>query len=158
MALPLQCRVATPDDLDELTNLFDLYRQFYQCTPDQRAAFNWLRENLKGQRSTIFVADLQGRIAGFTQLYPALCSVELAPYFVLYDLFVEKSFRRQGVARALMNHAAQWAMAAGASRLDLETAHDNIDAQALYTSLGYERDNVFLKYSLALAAPAQGAP
>ena len=69
---------------------------------------------------------------------------------MLYDLYVSKPARRQGIARALMNAARDWAKTQGAARLDLETARDNIAGQALYRSLGYELDEVFLKFSLDL--------
>jgi len=143
-------RSASQSDLEGLTILFDQYRQFYQCAPDLAAARNWLKENIEQGRSAIFVADSGGTLLGFTQLYPALCSVDLVDYFVLYDLFVVEAARRQGIARALMNAASDWAKAQGAARLDLETARDNIPGQALYRDLGYELDEVFLKFSLDL--------
>ncbi|MBL6697132.1 MAG: GNAT family N-acetyltransferase [Luminiphilus sp.] len=143
-------RSASQSDLEGLTILFDQYRQFYQCAPDLAAARNWLKENIEQERSAIFVADSGGTLLGFTQLYPALCSVDLVDYFVLYDLFVVEAARRQGIARALMNAASDWAKAHGAARLDLETARDNIPGQALYKDLGYELDEVFLKFSLDL--------
>lgn len=143
-------RSASQSDLEGLTILFDQYRQFYQCAPDLAAARNWLKENIEQGRSAIFVADSRGTLLGFTQLYPALCSVDLVDYFVLYDLFVVEAARRQGIARALMNAASDWAKAHGAARLDLETARDNIPGQALYKDLGYELDEVFLKFSLDL--------
>lgn len=143
-------RSASQSDLEGLTILFDQYRQFYQCAPDLAAARNWLKENIEQGRSAIFVADSGGTLLGFTQLYPALCSVDLVDYFVLYDLFVVEAARRQGIARALMNAASDWAKAQGAARLDLETARDNIPGQALYKDLGYELDEVFLKFSLDL--------
>ena len=143
-------RGASQSDLEGLTILFDQYRQFYQCAPDLAAARNWLKENIEQGRSAIFVADSGGTLLGFTQLYPALCSVDLVDYFVLYDLFVVEAARRQGIARALMNAASDWAKAQGAARLDLETARDNIPGQALYRDLGYELDEVFLKFSLDL--------
>mgnify|MGYP005999799647 CR=1 FL=1 len=143
-------RSASQSDLEGLTILFDQYRQFYQCAPDLAAARNWLKENIEQERSAIFVADSGGTLLGFTQLYPALCSVDLVDYFVLYDLFVVEAARRQGIARALMNTASDWAKAHGAARLDLETARDNIPGQALYKDLGYELDEVFLKFSLDL--------
>ncbi|MDA0649543.1 MAG: GNAT family N-acetyltransferase [Proteobacteria bacterium] len=143
-------RSASQSDLEGLTILFDQYRQFYQCAPDLAAARNWLKENIEQERSAIFVADSGGTLLGFTQLYPALCSVDLVDYFVLYDLFVVEAARRQGIARALMNAASDWAKAQGAARLDLETARDNIPGQALYKDLGYELDEVFLKFSLDL--------
>ena len=143
-------RLAAAPDLDQLADLFDQYRQFYQCSPDLGAAQAWLAENIEAGRSTIFAADNGSKLLGFAQLYPALCSVDLADYFVLYDLFVVKAARRQGIARALMNAASDWAKVQGAARLDLETARDNYPGQALYRDLGYELDEVFLKFSLDL--------
>ena len=143
-------RLAESSELDQLTDLFDQYRQFYECPPDLSAAKNWIAENFERGRSTIFAANDDHRMVGFAQLYPALCSVDLVEYFVLYDLFVAPSARRQGIARALMNAASEWAEAQGAARLDLETARDNYPGQALYGDLGYELDEVFLKFSLDL--------
>ena len=144
-------RLAEARDLDQLAELFDQYRQFYECPPDLGAAKNWLAENLERGRSTLFAADNGSQLLGFTQLYPALCSVDLVEYYVVYDLYVIKAARRQGVARALMNAASEWAKAQGAARLDLETARDNVSGQALYRDLGYELDEVFLKFSLDLS-------
>lgn len=150
MNATITVRLAAAPDLDQLADLFDQYRQFYQCSPDLGAARAWLAENIEAGRSTIFAADNGSELLGFAQLYPALCSVDLADYFVLYDLFVVKAARRQGIARALMNAASDWAKAQGAARLDLETARDNYPGQALYRNLGYELDEVFLKFSLDL--------
>ena len=144
-------RLAEARDLDQLAELFDQYRQFYECPPDLGAAKNWIAENLERGRSTLFAADNGSQLLGFTQLYPALCSVDLVDYFVLYDLYVFEAARRQGIARALMNAASDWAKAQGADRLDLETARDNAPGQALYRDLGYELDEVFLKFSLDLS-------
>ena len=144
-------RLAEARDLDQLAELFDQYRQFYECPPDLGAAKSWLAENLERGRSTLFAADNGSQLLGFTPLYPALCSVDLVDYFVLYDLYVVEAARRQGIARALMNAASEWAKAQGADRLDLETARDNAPGQALYRDLGYELDEVFLKFSLDLS-------
>ena len=150
MNATITVRLAAASDLDQLADLFDQYRQFYQCSPDLGAARAWLAENIEAGRSTIFAADNGSELLGFTQLYPALCSVDLVDYFVLYDLFVVEAARRQGIARALMNAASDWAKAQGAARLDLETARDNYPGQTLYGDLGYELDEVFLKFSLDL--------
>ena len=147
----LTVRFARPDDIEHLAELFNRYRQFYDCPPDHHAAKRWLTINLAEARSTIFVADTGLELLGFTQLYPALCSVDLVKYFVLYDLFVAEAARRRGIARLLMNTASEWATTEGAARIDLETARDNVPGQSLYRSLGYEVDEVFLKFSLDLS-------
>ena len=146
-------RRARQDDLDNLAVLFDLYRQFYECPSDPEAAKRWLQHNMEAQRSIIFTADTGSELLGLTQLYPALCSVDLVEYYVLYDLYVLADARRQGVARALMNAASHWAREQGAARLDLETARDNAAGQALYRDLGYTLDEIFLKFSLDLTRP-----
>ena len=146
-------RLARQDDLDNLAVLFDLYRQFYECPSDPDAAKRWLQHNMEAQRSVIFTADTGSELLGLTQLYPALCSVDLVEYYVLYDLYVLEDARRQGVARALMNAASHWAREQGAARLDLETARDNAAGQALYRDLGYTLDEIFLKFSLDLTRP-----
>ena len=76
-------RLAGAQDLDQLADLFDQYRQFYEYPPDLTAAENWIAENLEQGRSTIFVADNGAGLLGFTQLYPALCSVDLVEYYVV---------------------------------------------------------------------------
>jgi ribosomal protein S18 acetylase RimI-like enzyme len=151
MSPQVQYREAGLPDLEAVASLFDAYRQFYSCEPDVESAKAWLSTNFTKQRSTVFVAvDAASNVVGFTQLYPALCSVDLVLYFVLYDLYVAQSHRRMGVGRGLMAAAKNWALAAGGARIDLETARDNGGAQALYEALGYEKDNVFYKYSLEL--------
>jgi len=142
-------RQAGEKDLDAAAGLFDLYRQFYEEKPDLKLAKCFLKERMKTGSSVIYLAlDGNGRAVGFMQLYPLFCSVAATPIWVLYDLYVDASVRRHGIGKQLMNQARELAKSTGASRIDLETAVDNINAQALYETLGYERDTEFFKYSL----------
>ena len=82
-------------------------------------------------------------------MYPSFCSVEAVKIQILYDLYVDLGFRKQGLGRRLMEQATQYARESGASRLDLLTAKDNFSGQALYESLGYVKTNQdFFAYSL----------
>jgi ribosomal protein S18 acetylase RimI-like enzyme len=49
-----------------------------------------------------------------------------------------------------MEAARKYAVHCGAGRLQLETAISNRPGQALYESLGWERDEEFYTYHLAL--------
>ncbi len=148
----LRIVTAGKEQLPALARLFDAYRQFYRREPDPALARRFLAENLKRERSVIFLAlDTGGRALGFTQLYPSWCSVTASQIWILYDLFVDASARQRGVGRALMQEAEKMARKSRASRIDLETATDNYDAQKLYEALGYERETEFYKYSLALS-------
>lgn len=141
---------ATPAHLDALAVLFDGYRQFYRTPSDLSAARDFLSERLATNDAVIFVVEVGGEPAGFTQLYPLFSSVRMRRVWLLNDLYVASDARRQGVARALMEAARQFAASTGAVALQLATEHGNVQAQALYEALGYERDTAFATYELTL--------
>ena len=148
-------RFAQEHDLAELASLFNAYRIFYEQPSDLAVAENFLRERMQHAESVILLADNPEahpghKLDGFCQLYPTFCSVEAKPIAVLYDLFVAPSARGRGVARRLMLAAQDYAKSSGKARLDLSTAKNNYTAQALYESLGYERDDVFYTYNLGI--------
>ncbi|MFL6699887.1 MAG: GNAT family N-acetyltransferase, partial [Vitreoscilla sp.] len=127
-------------------------RRFYEQPGDVALASAYLQERMERGESVVFVAEADEQLLGFCQLYPTWCSVAAARIFVLYDLFVDDGVRRAGVGRQLMLAAQAFAREAGAVRLDLSTARNNTRAQALYESLGWQRDDVYLTYNLPLQA------
>ena len=132
--------------------LFAGYLQFYQVPRSATEIHAFLLERLQRGDAQLFIArDEQGMAQGFTQLYPLQSSLSLAPAWLLSDLFVLPSARRQGVGEALMNAARAYAEASGACGLQLETAKTNLAGQALYERLGYVRDELYLTYWLSLA-------
>ncbi len=142
---------ATLADLAELAPLFDGYRQFYGQRADLARARDFLAERMERRESLLLLArDAQGSGVGFTQLYPLFSSVRTVRTWLLNDLFVAESARRQGIAAALLGAAADHARALGAASLSLSTALDNTPAQALYESLGWQRDHQFCEYGLVL--------
>jgi release factor glutamine methyltransferase len=147
----ISTRLAQQADADAVAALFNAYRQFYQQPDDLPLAARFIGERMRAQQSTILVAeDAAGTLLGFCQVYPSFCSVLAAPIGVLYDLFTSPAARKRGVGRALLQAAAQHARAQGWQRLDLTTARTNAQAQSLYESLQWQRDDVFLAYNLDL--------
>lgn len=147
----MKIRRFEPRDLAEMARLFNDYRVFYEQPSDLGLAKRFIAERTQADDSVIFIADAgNSMLAGFCQLYPSFCSVAGAPIYVLYDLFVSPSCRRAGVARQLLQAAASRARSDGKVRMDLTTAKDNLNAQALYESLGWTRDDVFYTYNLAV--------
>jgi len=135
----------------QIGQLFDLYRQFYQCDADLDLAIRYITERIEHAESTIFVAVDRDTLVGFVQLYPTFCSVQAVKRFVLYDLFVDVKSRNRGTGAALMNRAAEHAKQEGAARLDLQTAFSNQVGQHLYEKLGYQKvTEEFYNYSLQL--------
>ncbi len=151
----LTVRRAGAEDLDALAGLFDAYRQFYRQPADVAGARAFLAERIARGESVLFLAELGGaelggKAAGFTQLYPSFTSAGMARIYILNDLFVAPEARGQGVAKALLRRAAEFGRGEGAVRLVLSTATDNFTAQALYEREGWQRDDGFLTYRLGL--------
>ena len=141
---------ASREHLDMLAPLFDAYRVFYEMESDAQGARSYLEQRLINRESVIFLALSAGKGVGFTQLYPTFESLQMKPIWVLYDIYVKPAARRQGVARALMVRARDFALASGAVGMTLATAVNNKPAQALYESLGWVRDEDFFYYELTL--------
>ena len=133
-------RRATLADLDAIAPLFDAYRQFYGQASDMPRAREWLSDRMQAGESVVLLAEHDGRPSGFVQLYPMFSSVRTARLWILNDLFVASDARRGGVARALLDAAAQFARDDGAAGLMLETGRDNAPARALYRAAGWQED------------------
>jgi GNAT superfamily N-acetyltransferase len=143
----VRVRQAGPDDLDGLVPLFLGYLAFYEQPADRVAAGAYLAGHLASGSSTVLLAGPpDGPPVGFAQLYPTWDSLALRNRWILYDLFVAPDARRQGVGRGLLEACIALARSTGASALSLDTARDNLPAQALYTSLGFQPDEVFVAY------------
>ena len=140
---------ASREHVGEVSRLFDLYRQFYECEPDLALATQFISDRIEREESDIFVAIDGDKASGFVQLYPSFCSVDAVKIYILYDLYVAVESRKSGLGEKLMNTATEWAESNGATRLDLLTANDNIAGQHLYEKLGYKRVlEDFYTYSL----------
>jgi ribosomal protein S18 acetylase RimI-like enzyme len=142
---------ATLDDLDELAPLFDAYRVFYKQASDIATARRFIDARLReAEASALFLARRDGEAVGFTRMWRVHSSIAARPAWILEDLYVVPAVRRSGVAQTLMDRSERHARDDGAVYVALETAVDNSGAQALYESIGYERENAFYKYNLML--------
>lgn len=146
--MSITIREAASADTPTVAELFDLYRQFYEQPADLPRATAFIGERLAKKESVILVAASAGNgLVGFCQLYPTFCSVEAQPIYALYDLFVMPLARKAGVGRMLLSAAEELAQAEGKARMDLTTARTNHQAQRLYESMGWVRDEVFFAYN-----------
>ena len=134
-------RQAELEDVDALVPLFDAYRQFYEQPSDLTRARNWLRARIGANESVVMIAERDGGVVGFAQLYPMYSSVQTSRIWVLNDIFVPPENRRAGIATELLRAAIGYARDDGASRLQLETGRRNEAARALYRAAGWQEDD-----------------
>jgi len=149
----IRVRRARPDDLRSISPLFDAYRQFYEQSPDARAAEQFLSDRLARGESVVFIAEEGEAPVGFMQLYPMFSSISLGRTYVLNDLFVPPTARRRGVGGLLLEAARVWGEHEGAHYLELSTAVDN-PAQRVYEAHGWVPDREFLHYERRLGERA----
>ena len=144
-------RTANIADLDALSPLFNDYRIFYQFADEPLKAKQFIEERLQKKDSSIIVAEnCNQQLMGFCQLYFSHCSLICSPIATLYDLYVSTHYRKNGVAKSLIESARVAAQNFGAKRMDLFTARTNIAAQTLYENTQWVRDEHFYAYNLPL--------
>lgn len=56
----------------------------------------------------------------------------------IFLLYVEPAYRRQGIARALMQNVERWAKSQGYTQIGLQVFTTDLPAIALYEKLGYQ--------------------
>jgi len=144
----LNIQKATLNDLDALTELFDLYRLFYEQESDLKGAKEFLQERFMNEESTVFIAYDENDPVGFTQLFPSFSSVSMQRSWVLNDLYVKESARRRGIAEKLIKKAIGFAEETGAKGILLETGSENVNAQKLYEKIGFKRESSCYYYFL----------
>ncbi|MDO6426870.1 GNAT family N-acetyltransferase [Thalassotalea sp. 1_MG-2023] len=138
---------ATVDDANKIAPLFDLYRQFYQEASDINLAIDFLTARLsKGESTIYFAIDDANTVHGFTQLFPSFSSISAQATWILNDLFVIEESRGIGIGKLLLERAEKLAINSHAKGIGLETTTDNVSAQKLYESLGYEIADGYLQY------------
>ena len=131
-------RKATIQDLPQLAELFDQYRVFYHKESDISAAENFLKERIENKDSEIFVAENEGKLVGFVQLYPLFSSTRMKRYWLLNDLYVNENYRGKGFSKKLIEDTKQLARSTEASGILLETGKSNDVGNQLYPSCGFE--------------------
>ncbi len=111
------------------------------------------------------VAELEGEVVGYLLYCPAYDLDLGGRILYLCDLFVRESRRRQGVARALMQAAAEACRLMGGTALLWSVYIPNTAAASFYEKLGarYLRGLNFMQWSVvgvppSLASPRQGLP
>jgi len=139
---------ATMDELEDLAKLFDEYRQFYGIESDISSAKAFLQLRLALKESVIFIALMDDKIIGFTQLYPTFSSIALQRAYILNDIYVTEDARGLGVGKALMEKVFQYCEQQYARYVTLQTATDNIHARKLYENLNMKQDQYcnYVKY------------
>jgi GNAT superfamily N-acetyltransferase len=91
-----------------------------------------LAEAIEAESSTVLVAEHRGELLGFATAYLDLNSVRFGLRCWVEDLAVSPEHRSQGVGKALLDAAKQWARERGATHLELDSGEARTDAHRFY--------------------------
>lgn len=97
---------------------------------DPARAAGRLEDAIVGADSEVFVAGDQ--IAGFCTVYDDIESVRFGRRAWVEDLAVDPAHRSEGIGKALLDAAKDWARERGASHLELDSAEVRADAHRFY--------------------------
>ncbi|PKA17443.1 GNAT family N-acetyltransferase [Leptospira haakeii] len=146
----INVRIASRSDLEELSELFDLYRKFYELPSNLAGAKKFLEDRLLHKDSVLIVAEDGGRLLGFAQLYPIFSSLSMRRDYILNDLYIRETERRRGTAKKILAGAANHVMEHGGKGMGLETHPDNRHARHLYERFGFKLNEEYLHYYWAV--------
>ena len=136
----IQIKRAHEGHLNELAVLFDDYRVFYRKERNLEGAKGFLSERILKKESVIFVALLEEKLVGFTQLYPLFSSTNMIPIWLLNDLFVAKEHRGKQISKGLIKAAQEHCKITKANGISLEAEKNNVPGNALYPKMGFAID------------------
>jgi ribosomal protein S18 acetylase RimI-like enzyme len=172
--MPVTVRVAADDDCDALADL-DLtyptgrYLAINRAgeSPELSISLEWRKREAPernyneytadGLRSALSRVDLF--LAGLIEGRPVGMLIIMKPEWTdaaeITDLAVDRSARRSGIGRALVERAADWARERGYRSLWVEPRADNAGAIDFYTRLGFRLSVFNRMYSNSDDAPGK---
>jgi len=113
--------------------------------PSISSSRKWLKKRFGKRNAVVFVADGNGKIAGFLYGW-----IEKRDYHyrakrfgVCSDLFVSAEYRQMGVGRKLIKKFEDWCKRNGLKYLELTTNVKNAAARRFYPAIGFKEFEIF---------------
>jgi ribosomal protein S18 acetylase RimI-like enzyme len=143
------CNYSNQEHLQAITTLIDTYIRDKMgggtplSKPDQLHLVDGLNSHPK---SIVLLAKTDGAFTGLLTAFENFSTFTAKPMVNIHDVIVLKEYRGIGIGRQLMNAVIAEAKNRKCSRITLEVRKDNITAQSLYKSMGFDETNPEMFY------------
>lgn len=119
------------DNLYWLLNDYSLKHGF---SMDHMLRYRSSSQHEKLYNLVLRILEVDGKIAGFVGYHPNSMYI-----WQLLWLAVDQDYRRQGIAKKLLNYAVEDMVRRGAIKIELATRPVNVRAKALYNQFGFKQ-------------------
>lgn len=135
-------RKAAVLDIPQMCSLFQNDLGYAECTQE---IVEKQFAGLDASREAVFVAEVQGRLAGVIHIerYDVLY---FPPMSNILGLAVSSDFRRQGIGSALLKRAEQWALDHKINTVRLNSGGTRTQAHQFYRAQGYVDNKTQLRF------------
>ena len=131
----VEIRAAEPGQEESLIALYEWLFAPPGSQPkqwDPRRAIVALRQAIDSHDAVVLVADANPGLVGICSAYQDLHSVRFGCRAWVEDLAVHPERRSEGIGKALLDAAKDWARERGATHLELDSAETRGDAHRFY--------------------------
>ena len=129
-------------NLTDMNDMFSLYQEFYEIDEkniDKESNINFFKEILKNYNSgKMFVSYIDWKPVGMITLYYTYSSLSKQKVWILNDLYLLDKYRGKWYWKEMIKYSMNFFKEQWIKKMTLETHTDNIWAQKLYDSLGWE--------------------
>lgn len=148
--MKISVREATVGDYKNLFELFgevdtlhrdNLPHRFQKANGPAREQ-DYYSELIDNENDGLFVAEKGAELVGFVHVIvrdtPPIPIVLPRRYAVVDSIVVKSGFQKRGIGRMLMDKMQEWAIAKGATSIELNVYEFNETAISFYERLGYQ--------------------
>ena len=148
--MEISVRKATAEDYNSLGELFDeidgLHRdnlpQLFQKPGGTAREQDYYLGLVTDENVALFVSEAGGKLVGFVHAIlrepPAFPVFVPRRYAIVDGIVVKSGFQNQGIGKILMDKMQDWAIARGATSIELNVYEFNETAISFYERLGYQ--------------------
>lgn len=98
----------------------------------------WILKNIKGENAAVFVAEINGKIVGYSLGWCSQPWAYKGRRGYICDCFIEKSYRRKGIGKSLIKMMIEWFAKKGVKCVEADVYSKNVPSLKLFKTLGFK--------------------